>query len=329
MGWNTAFVPGNKISIFYILIQAYLNPHPPDSASLDGSGVRKAAYICAYTIITVESQWKYSLCTWSRQEQLIWGSILPVCAGEGSHSPCDGLTMSQLSCRAMGTASCSGAGSYPGPGKVPCPASVLCVCSPAIELSCVWKSLKIYLLFFFFFPPLKTQVAIDHPDWVTQYVMPRNPAVILRWAYMWCMFKGSKACMEETPSLLCRCTQKKRECDVWSICLAPGGLSVCRLGVLWGSPRACGECKRLSSTITLLLASSEHQGPQGLLNSVVQVAKGLCHHYSALFCFLWATKPLPMALPRTQCCQCSFQKAMQQASTRSENHRIQYWITES
>lgn len=217
--------------------------------------------------------------------------------------------------------------SWPRQGALPC-------ISPMRLLSSNWTLLCLKIFenlpaFFFFFPPLKTQVAIDHPDWVTQYVMPRNPAVIFRWAYMWCMFKGSKACMEETPSLLCRCTQKKRERDVWSICLAPGGLSVCRLGVLWGSPRACGECKRLSSTITLLLASSEHRGPQGLLNSVVQVAKGLCHHYSALFCFLWATKPLPMALPRTQCCQCSFQKAMQQASTRSENHRIQYWITES
>lgn len=106
----------------------------------------------------------------------------------------------------------------------------------------LWKST---CFFFFFSPPLKTQVAIDHPDWVTQYVMPRNPAVILRWAYMWCMFKGSKACMEETPSLLCRCTQKKREHDVWSICLAPGGISVMwaggALGLfqgLWGVQKA-------------------------------------------------------------------------------------------
>lgn len=67
---------------------------------------------------------------------------------------------------------------------------------------------------------------LDHPDWVTQYVMPRNPTQVVLWVFVWYMCKGSKTSKEEMPNLVWHCTQEmgKHLLRYWITKCSEGGL---------------------------------------------------------------------------------------------------------
>lgn len=115
---------------------------------------------------------------------------------------------------------------------------------------------EIYLLFFF--SPLKTQIDLDHPDWVMRYVMPRNPTQAVLWVFVWCMCKGSEASKEEMPNLLWHCTQ-----EMGKICWDVGSPSAVRVG--WRlSLRRVGKRERLSSAVVthLFVCPLSDKGPR-------------------------------------------------------------------